>query len=84
MLTYELYLPIGWHHHGRNGIIFLVMTWIFRHASTGLYMRLIILLAGTIMVAMGLTLYHGIYTTWIFCCDIYKIQIIYEIYRPIG
>jgi hypothetical protein len=52
------YHPIGWHHPGRNGI-FLYKSghdMVFRHGSTCLHMRFI-LFAGTVMVAMGLTLH---------------------------
>jgi hypothetical protein len=43
-----------------------------------LYMRFIVLLASTIMVKMGLTCYHGIYTTWIFVVPFPKYRSIYE------
>jgi hypothetical protein len=47
------------------------------------YMRFIILLASTIMVAMGLTLYHGMHIHDIdFRCGIAKkIRFIYELYH---
>jgi hypothetical protein len=47
-------------------------------------MRFIILLAGTIMVAMGVTLYPGTYTIWISSWHFPKYMFIYEIYHPIG
>jgi hypothetical protein len=40
--------------------------------------KFIILLAGTIMVAMGLNPYHGIYTTWIFVVTFPKYRFIYD------
>jgi hypothetical protein len=46
-------------------------------------MRFIILLAGTIMVTMGVTLCPSMYTTWIFVVTFPKYSI-YKIYHPIG
>jgi hypothetical protein len=47
--------------------------------NTGLYMRFIILLYDTIMVTIGPTLHHGIYTTWIFIVSSTKYRFIYEL-----
>jgi hypothetical protein len=42
-------------------------------------MRFIMLLAGTIIVAMGMTLSPSIYTTWIFVVTSPKYRFIYEL-----
>jgi hypothetical protein len=53
------YCPIGWRHLGRNGIFLLSLFFIsgndmdFRHGSIGSRMSFVVLLAGTILVAMG-------------------------------
>jgi hypothetical protein len=69
---YRIYHPIGWHHFGRNWSDSL--SWyihnidfccdILKHR---VIYELCLLLSGTIMVTMGLTLYHGMYTKWILC-----------------
>jgi hypothetical protein len=68
---YEIFHSIGWHHYGRSRIDSL--SWYIHNMDfrcdilkkTGWYMRFIILLVCTIIIAMGLTLYHDVYTTWI-------------------
>jgi hypothetical protein len=70
---YGIYHSIGWHHFGRNWSDSL--SWYIHNIDFCCDIRkhrviyeLCLLLSGTIMVTMGLTLYHGIYTTWIFFC----------------
>jgi hypothetical protein len=59
------YCPIGWHHLGRNGIFCLSgQDMDFRYCSVGSLMSFVVLLAGTILVAMGSFVYQG--RTWIF------------------